>query len=142
MTMNSNLVLDNRIGVLGLCYRDVDTGVIKWAALVKAGTFYIYNMQEGEGEGEPWYAYIATTRSRWQVDVIIAEQEGTYANQQHMLTFNEKTGIVKIYAPWMSSEDMGAVVRKHVFALWHYKPTLKKLPVRAADGKATYYKVY
>ena len=93
-------------------------------------------------DGKPEYMdYIATTRSRWQVETIIAEQEGTFANQQHMLTFNEKTGIVKIYAPWMSSEDMGAVVRKQFFDLIHYIPTLKMVG-SGADGKATYYKAY
>ena len=139
MTMNSNLVLDNRIGVLGLCYRDADTGVIKWAALAKAGTFDIYNMREGEPG--PWYAYIATTRSRWQVDVIIAEQEGTYANQHRMLEYNKKTSVARIYAPWMSSEDKNTMAHKYVSALLHYMPTLK-LSGKTADEKATYYKVY
>lgn len=138
MTMNSNLVLDNRIGVLGLCYRDADTGVIKWAALARGGTFYIYNMREGESG--PWYDYIATTRSRWQVDVIIAEQEGTYANQHRMLEYNKKTSVARIYAPWMSPEDKNTMAHQYVSALLPYKPTLKLW--RATDEKATYYKVY
>ena len=137
MTMNSNLVLDNRIGVLGLCYRDADTGVIKWAALSRGGTFYIYNMREGG----PWYDYIATTRSRWQVDVIIAEQEGTYANQHRMLEYNKKTSVARIYAPWMSSEGKNTMAHQYVSALLHYMPTLK-LSGKTADEKATYYKVY
>ena len=137
MSRDSTLVIDDR-NENTLEYRDKTSGEVRWLVIKRPS--YYRNMRRGiflvyDKDGNA----VKVINTRWQVDIFIAKQEGTYANHESML---ECVGArtVKVTAPWATDDEKRQMVKGYLERALGQE----EVPFRKAktDPPSVYYKVH